>query len=240
MIETARLPPIYIFMPLAADDDPLARACALAAGGSDPATILCADRPDLFDCAVILQPDTALGVSRLVLYVGMLGLGDALGSVVPAGVDVTYRWPNRIDANIGAVGRIRLCAPEGATDSEIPAWLVLHAAVAISGKGEDRSGGFAFGTTLADEGAVEVTTGALLESFSRHFLAWLGRWQDDGFPPIRAMWLRHAASHGQNIEIRVGRRRERGLFRDIDDRGALLLDKGRTTRRISLDAVLDA
>ena len=103
MIESARLPPIYNLVPLGADDDPSVRAKEMASEGVDPATILCIDSAKLFDCAVILHPDMDFAKSKLVVYVGMLGLGDAIGSVVPAGIDITYRWPNRIEANLSPV-----------------------------------------------------------------------------------------------------------------------------------------
>ena len=240
MIETARLPPIYSLVPLGIDADPLERARAMAKSGADPATILCADRDDVLDCALILQPDAALQVSRLVIYVGMLGLGDALGSVVPAGIDVTYRWPNRIDANMGAVGRLGLAVPAQTTADAVPPWMVLHALVAISTRQSNGPGGVDFETTLAEEGAVEVTAPQLLESFSRHFLTWMGRWQDDGFAPVRAMWLHHATEHGEELRVPAGGGQMQGKFREIDDDGALLLDDGGTTRRIPLDSVLDA
>ena len=165
----------------------------MAADGADPATLLCADREDILDCAVILQPETALSDAMLVIYVGMLGMGDALGSVVPAGIDVTYRWPNLIEANLGVVARLGLSAPP--VSAAVPPWLTLRATVAVSSTDPG------FETTLAEEGAIDVTAGHLLESYSRHLLTWMSRWQDDGFEPVRAMWLRHSDKQGQAIEI---------------------------------------
>ncbi len=236
MIESARLPPIYRLIPVGPTENILERAKTMAAMGGDPASLLCADRTDILDCAILLHPDAELDVSQLVLYVGMLGLGDALGSVVPAGIDVTYRWPNVIEANAAIAARVGLSVPAEAGYGEIPPWLVLRATAAISRRKAD---GLTFETTLAEEGAVEVTVSELLESFSRHFLTWLGRWQDDGFAPVRAMWLRHAPSHGERIALMVGDRQEQGQFEDIADDGALLLGASKGGRRIALDIFFD-
>lgn len=239
MIESARLPPIYTFIPIEADDNPSARAREMASQGSEPATLLCIDSASLLDCAVILHPDVALAKARLVVYVGMLGLGDAIGSIVPAGIDITYRWPNRIDANLGFVGQVRLCVPRDIADTASPPWLTLRATVAVSGGVPDGDAGGSFETTLVEEGAAGITTIQLLESLARHFLTWTNRWQDDGFPPIRAMWLRHSSEKGRDTEISIGSRVFRGVFETIDDGGALLLRNANTVDQIPLDAIPD-
>jgi biotin-(acetyl-CoA carboxylase) ligase len=212
----------------------------MAAQGADPATILCVDSADMLDCAVILRPEGALAQSRLVVYVGMLGLGDAIGSVVPPGMDITYRWPARIDANLGFVARVRLSAPSNVAETAVPPWLVLRTSVAVSGTPSDRVDGDGFETTLVDEGAADLTTRELLEGFAKHFLTWASRWQDDGFPPIRAMWLRHSAEKGREMAVSVEREVFRGVFEDIDDDGALLLRKAGAVDRIALAASLDS
>lgn len=217
----------------------MARAMEMASEGVDPATILCRDSANFLDCAVILHPDMAFSQARLMLYVGMLGLGDAIGSVVPAGIDTTYLWPNRIEANVGLVAQVSLGAPPDIAASSVPSWLTLRVLVAVAGPLPEGRTGDGFETTLMEEGAAELTTIRLLESFSRHFLAWTSRWQDDGFSPVRAMWLRHSAEKDQEIEISVGNRDYRGVFETIDDDGALVLRSGESVNRVTLDDIPD-
>ncbi|MBT5050125.1 MAG: hypothetical protein HOM58_16615 [Rhodospirillaceae bacterium] len=239
MIESARLPPIYRFVPLGPDDDPMARAKERALEGADPATIFCIDSATLLDCAVILHPHMDFAKSKLVIYAGMLGLGDAIGSVVPAGIDLTYRWPNRMEANLGLVAHVRLSAPPDLAENSVPPWLTLRVTAAVSGAVPDGRDGGNYQTTLLDEGAADLTTIQLLESFSRHFLSWTSRWQDDGFSPLRAMWVRHSVEEGEEVEISLGDLDFRGAFEAIDDDGALLLRHGDVLDRIPLDAFLD-
>lgn len=234
MIHTARLPPLYRLVPVDSGDDVAAEARRLAADGADPATMVCAERDDRLACAVILHPDAPLAEACLAVYVGALGLGDALGAVVPAGLDLTYHWPNRIAANVATVAEIGI----DAQDADPAEWMILTAGVAIRSDG-DAAPGFA-ATTLHDEGCVEVTVTALLESFARHFLTWVNRWQDDGFEPVRAMWLRHAPDHRKEIEIAVDGGTRRGVFGGIGDDGALLLETGDAVKRVDLGAALAA
>jgi biotin-(acetyl-CoA carboxylase) ligase len=93
-------------------------------------------------------------------------------------------------------------------------------------------------TSLRDDGCVDLTVAELLEAFSRHFLTWINRWQDDGFEPVRAMWLCHAPDHGETIEIEVEGKQVSGVFEGIDDDGALVLGQGEATRRVALDTAL--
>jgi biotin-(acetyl-CoA carboxylase) ligase len=240
MFRDCRFPPLYRLTTLGADADVAAEARRMAAAGADPATLLCAGRDDRLDCAVILHPERSAADARLSLYIAMLGLGDALGATVPAGVDVTYLWPNRIEANIGAVAEVGIDLPAAADSGAVAEWMTVHAIVVIGAlEGEGLHHGFPE-TSLRDEGCAEVTPAILLEAFARHFLVWVNRWQDDGFEPVRAMWLRHARYHGKTMSCTELGADVTGVFEGIDDDGALLLGQDDATRRITLAAALPA
>lgn len=238
MFEDCRLPPLYSLRVLDGDAGIAGQARRLAESGADPATVLCAPRDDRLDCAVIVHPHLSPAEARLVLYVAALGLGDAIGSVVPAGVDLTFRWPDVIEANIGSVARIGVIMPDPLADDAVADWVVVTVTAIIGPlEGEELRTGFPE-TSLRDEGCADVTPEMLLESFSRHFLAWINRWQDDGFDPVRAMWLRHAPGHGEDVTVTAGGRKLSGVFDGIDDDGAMRLARGGKTRRIALAAAV--
>lgn len=226
MIRQTRLPPIFRLQLIEPDLDVAAEAVRFANADGDPATIICAEREDVLDCGIILHPETDLNDAMLVIYVAALGLGDALGTVVQAGIDMTFRWPDIIEANLASVARLDLIIPDEAKGTDIPDWIIARMTTQVGDlDGDWRDGPFPE-TSLAGEGCVEVTTGQLLESFSRHFLTWLNRWQQDGFDPVRAMWLRHAGSHGAEIDLTTATGRHHGVFSGIGDDGALELDQG--------------
>jgi biotin-(acetyl-CoA carboxylase) ligase len=235
MIAQARLAPLFRLTPLPAEADVVAEARRLAEGGAEPATVLCADRADQLRCSVVLHPDLAAAEARLAVYVGVLGLGDAIGATVPAGLDITFAWPNRIDANAGLVAAVTLDLPADCGDDEVPAWMTVNAALFVGLHPPDREIPVTI-TSLAGEGCVEVTVRDVLESFSRHFLTWTNRWRDDGFDPIRAMWLRHSADPGEAVDYSLGDAEMAGVLAGIDDDGALLLDVEGARRRTALAA----
>ncbi len=240
MFEACQIPPLCRLVPLEPDADVDAETRRRANAGADPGTIICAAREDVLDCAVILHPEVPLGQAKLALYVGALGLGAALGVVAPPMLDVTYHWPNRIDAIMGSVARIDLILPDTAVPESVPDWLAVRVTAVIGPLPVDGVGQDFARTSLRDDGCVDLTVAELLEAFARHFLTWINRWQDDGFEPVRALWLRHAPDHGETIEIETGGERLRGVFEGIDDDGALLLGQDDATRRVTLEAALPA
>ncbi len=239
MIAESRLPPLFRLTALPGDADVAAEARRMAEAGAEPGTVVCAERADEFRCAVILHPDRAAAEARLALYVGVLGLGDALGATTPPGIDVTFLWPNRLEANGGALAEIHLFDPDEGDAETVPSWLILYATVAIELGDHDWQSGVFPETSLREEGCAEVSAGDLLESFTRHLLTWINRWHDDGFDPVRAMWLRHSRSHGSDVAVDADGTRYFGTFKGIDDDGAMMLEETGVTRRIEPRAALE-
>ena len=239
MIQRPRLPPPYRLVTLASDVDLGSEARRMAVEGADDGTLLWVTRDDKLNCAVILRPDEPLERSVLVTYVAMLGLNDGLGIVVPAMTEITFRWPNRIEANGADAGAIGLDLPEGVASGSVPDWLVVLVTVAVAppvGSDAELPGPppDSDATTLRWEGCGNLIPVDVLEPFSRHFLTWVNRWQDDGFEPIRARWLHHAPAHGETIDIDVSGEKVAGTFVGIDDDGALILDSEGVSRRVDL------
>jgi biotin-(acetyl-CoA carboxylase) ligase len=92
-------------------------------------------------------------------------------------------------------------------------------------------------TTLHDEGCGDVTATQILESFSRHFLTWLRRWQDTGFDPIRSAWVARASE--LPLALSVNGEAVRGAVAGIADDGAAQVTTDGATRSVALAAALD-
>ncbi len=238
MFEECRLPPLFRLMPLEPGADVAAETRREADADADPGTVLCAAREDMLDCAIVLHPEVPLEQAQLALYVAALGIGDALATVAPPMFEVSFFWPNRIDANLGSVAKIDLLRPDAARPGSVPDWLAVHLIAMVGPLLEEGVRQDFPQTSLRDEGCAELTVVELLETFTRHFLTWTYRWQDEGFEPVRAMWLSRAPSHGEAIEITVGGRRLKGKFEGIDADGALILVRKRKKLRIGLDDAL--
>ena len=235
------LPPIYRPAEIGPEQDPFAYARDAASAGDADGTFVWSSRTDRAECAVVLAPDQPLRTCCLVGPVAMLGIGEALGALVPPAVAVTYGWPDRIDVNGATAGGIRLAAGGSGNADAIPEWITVAASLAVAGDPTDASPGRAVNrTSLFEEGCGEVTARQFLESFGRHFLYWLNRWQDDGFGPVRGAWNARASNIGEPVALDLGGALHAGISTGIDETGALLLETDGWAERLDLLQALKA
>jgi BirA family biotin operon repressor/biotin-[acetyl-CoA-carboxylase] ligase len=239
MSERPEFPPLYRPFAVTPELDPFERCINVATDGAEPGTLLWSIGQEACECAVVLAPEQSLEASLPVVLVAMLALGDALGSLVPPLVAVTFGWPDRLEVNGGVVGGVRMATAPATTPAAPPDWLVIGFGVALRGPwGEAEPGDDLHRTTLADEGCAEVVTVDLLEAFARHFLAWINRWQEDGVGPVLQAWMSRATGLGKPIDIEVGGHKRRGTFAGLTESGAMRLVKEGVTQTISLDEAM--
>ncbi|WP_282609824.1 biotin/lipoate--protein ligase family protein [Pelagibius sp. Alg239-R121] len=186
-----QLPPVFNLKPLAPGQDPFEAAVAAArAGNGEAGDFHWSQRLDRIELAVVLEPDTPPADSLTMLPLAMVAFGDALGAVAPPVVAVHFRWPDCVDVNGGFVGGFRTAMADRSNGEDVPDWLVIGFGIAVQmDLTDDAPGRTVHQTTLYDEGCGEVTVDDLTESFARHFLTWINRWQDEGFEPVRLAWL---------------------------------------------------
>lgn len=196
------VPSLYSPVAIDAAGDATAAAEKLARSGADPATLVWARREDRLDTAVVLGPETPFTEALLVAYVTAVAIGDTLGALIPPAVPVTFGWPDRILLNGATVGGIRILHAAMESDA-VPDWMVVGLQIAIKLDLTADPGVAANRTSLAEEGIVDVGAVDLLESFSRHFLFWINRWQDEGFAPVKTAWLGRAAGYGPNQDMEL-------------------------------------
>ncbi len=87
-------------------------------------------------------------------------------------------------------------------------------------------------TSLQAHGATVAPEQALM-SFLARLGEWLPRWEQNGFPAVRAGWLGYASGLGSEVTVNLGQRRESGIFRDLDVDGAMILETKAGRRRIT-------
>jgi biotin-(acetyl-CoA carboxylase) ligase len=238
MTERPYLPPIFDAYSVDANVDPFQRAISLAKGDTDAGTFIWSEQTDVFQSALILAPETSLEESLPVVLVAQLALGDALGSLIPPVISVTFGWPDRIEVNGGAVGHVFLEIAKTPNPTAVPDWLVIGFRVAQEG-GWGRDGVHGpHRTTLAEEGC-RIEHLDLLEALSRHLLAWINRWQADGIQPVQQAWMSRARELGKPIVINHGGRVVQGIFKGLTNHGGIeLVDQGRRQEVRLCDALL--
>jgi BirA family biotin operon repressor/biotin-[acetyl-CoA-carboxylase] ligase len=236
-----KLPPAYKLVALETVGSTNDEALRLAAEGAEDGTLVWAREqtggrgrqgrswvspPGNLYISLVLRPDCAPAEAAQLGFVAGLAMGEALGSVVPPMIEVTYKWPNDLLLNGRKAAGILLesrSEPDGTLDC-----LILGLGVNLQHFPEDTS--FP-ATSLRFEGATEVEAVALIEAFSRYFMNWVNRWLEDGFAPVRRVWLHHAHGLGEEIEVRLPRETLTGTFKDLDERGVLVLELPDGARR---------
>jgi biotin-(acetyl-CoA carboxylase) ligase len=203
------LPPPFTLVTLREVGDAFAHAVEVAPE-QGAGTLVYVGRFDLAEFAVVLEPDEPLRTARRPLYLGMAALMDALLAHAPPEKPVEIDWPDAIRVDGGLVGGGRLAWPQGASEDAPPDWLVFGAMIRTVSMGESEPGLNPLVAALEEEGFSDFTAGALVESFARHLMVHTDAWQEHGFGAIAKEYLQRLP-------------RDRGLRRDIDESGDLLV-----------------
>ncbi len=239
-----KLPPAYRLVAMDSVESTNDEALRLAAEGAEDGTLVWAREqtggrgrqgrswsspPGNLYLSLVLRPDCTPAEAAQLSFVAGLALGEAFGIIAPPMIEVTYKWPNDLLLNGRKAAGILLesrSTPEGALD-----FLILGLGANLEHFPEDTD--FP-ATSLRFEGADEFAVVALLEAFGRTFMSWVNRWLEEGFAPVRRAWLHHAHGLGEEIEVRLPRETLKGTFKDLDERGVLVLElPGGETREIS-------
>ena len=182
------LPPILTPIPVVNGIDVFAKAIAVA-GKSETGTVLYSENPEYVEVAIILSPEIPKIKCNQMLYIMMVASGDAIGALAPPEVAVTYAFPGFIFLNRGEAGLVRVEIAPSNDDQSIPDWMVVGLKLRLNNNIEINENEInADVTSLADEGGGYVSRTRAIESLSRHFLAWVSQWEDEGFKPVTEVW----------------------------------------------------
>ncbi len=201
------LPPLFRPVTLREVGDAFAHAQAIAAEAG-AGTLVHVGRFDLAEFAVVLEPEEPLRTARRAVYAGMVALGDALLTHAPPEKRITFDWPDAIRVDGGLIGGARLAWPATPEDEPAP-WLAFGAMIRTVSMTED-PGLHPMSAALEEEGFGDLGMGRLAESFARHLMVAFDAWKESGFGAIAREYLTKLTP-------------EKGVRRDIDDNGDLLV-----------------
>lgn len=202
------LPPPFTLVTLREVGDAFQHAISIAVEGG-AGTLVYVGRFDLAEFAVVLEPDEPLRQARRSFYAGMSALADALIAQAPPETPLDIAWPDAIMINHGAVGGGRLAWPRDADEDKPPAWMVFGAMIRTVSM-TDEPGLNPLTTALEEEGFTDFASARLVESFARHLMLAVDRWQERGFA---------AVAHDYLERLPKGK----GIRHAIDDNGDLLI-----------------
>ena len=182
------LPPPFRLVVLREAGDAFAHACSHAAE-LGAGTLVFVGRFDLAEFAVVLAPEEPLESARRVFHVCMAALGDALAAAAPPEKPIVIEWPDAFYVDRGLIGGGRLAWPDDPHEGAVPDWLVFGAAIRMAFPTRDEPGLHPLSTALAEESFEDVSAERLAESFARHLMVAVDRWQEDGFAPIATEYI---------------------------------------------------
>ena len=225
-------PPLMGGLAVTGPNDPFETACNKALIGCDAGLVVYNSAADRLSAALVLTPDVALSKAVSMMPLCAVGFQNALGALAPPEVAVHLEWNGAIRINGARCGRFRMAASDASLD-EVPNWLVIGFTLPLLLLGE--GGDTPDETALFEEGCADVEPDRLLESWARHSLNWIARWEDEGNAPVHAEWRGLAHGVGEPIEI-LGRT---GTFLGIDEDFGMLLRDEETTQALPLTELLE-
>lgn len=164
-------------------------------------------------------------------FVAALALRDAFVALTGLQASFSLKWPNDVLLNGAKVAGILL-------ESGSAGARVQHLAVGIGVNliaAPDPSllepGALPAVSLLAETG-LRVTPEAFLDTLAPAWAAREAQFTAEGFAPIRADWLAHAARLGEPIRARTGTAEYHGRFETIDEQGNLILTSDTGKRAI--------
>lgn len=203
------LPPPFTLVRLRELGDAMAHASAIAAE-QGAGTLVYVGRFDLAEFALVLEPEEKLVSARRAFYAGMVALADALAANAQPETSVSFAWPDTVFVNGGLVGGGRLAWPQGASENDVPPWLVFSGMIRTVSMSGEEPGLNPLITALEEEGFTDMMSGQLVESFARHFMVAIDSWNENGFAAVAKNYLARLPA-------------EKGVRRDIDENGDLLV-----------------
>ena len=182
--------------------------------------------------SLILRPDFPPRRAAQLGFVAALAIGNALGALLPRLDGISYKWPNDVLVKSRKIAGILL--ESETTKPDRLGFLIIGAGINLASSPSPTEYP---ATSLREEGLGEIRPAAMLAELCGHFDSWKKRWSSQGFAPVRAAWLAHAASHREFIRVRLERGTLHGRFLDIDELGELVLEDAGKQHRVSAGEV---
>jgi BirA family biotin operon repressor/biotin-[acetyl-CoA-carboxylase] ligase len=179
---------------------------------------------------LLLRPNRPAAECAQLSFVAALAAADMLALHLPG---VALKWPNDVLVRGRKIAGI-LLESEAAPDGTV-AWLAAGIGVNLKAFPQDTE---LPATAVAAEGVTAPSPQDALLDLADGFAKWYEAWRETGFTPVREAWLARAHGLGSRIRVRLARDETAGVFRDIDETGALVLAlPGGVTRTIAAGEV---
>lgn len=174
-----------------------------------------------FAASLLMTPAGGVSQAALRSFVAALALREALVELTGAPALFSLKWPNDVLLSRRKLAGILLEAVG------TPMRLAIGFGVNLIGVPEPHELEEKAMTPISLKQGTDLTLSpeALLDRLAPAYARWESRLAEEGFAPIRAAWLEHAAGLGQSLVARMPGRSVSGLFETIDESGALVIGR---------------
>lgn len=217
----------------ATEGDPFEQAQAMAVLGCDAGTVVYNVQADALRAAFVLTPEQPLEQAIAMLPLCEVGLQNALGALAPPEVAVNFTWQGGILVNGASCGSFRAVSASN-DPKETPEWLIIGVQLPLLMTGE-APGHTPDITALYNEGCADVDATLLLESWARHCLNWIHRWESDGTASLHAEWMGLVTGVGDNVVMGDFE----GTFLGVDEHFGMLIRDGSSTHLVPMTKLVE-
>lgn len=166
--------------------------------------------------SVLLRPLCTADLAGQISFVVALAVSAAMDEFIVEGHTKTLKWPNDIMIDGKKAAGILLeteVSPKG-----LVGHLIIGLGVNILSAPEGR-------LSLKEvSGENRLAVHPFRDRVLHYLDVYYAAWKAQGFVPIRKAWLEQAHGLNQNMTARLPNREEKGIFKDIDEAGGLILD----------------
>ena len=178
--------------------------------------------PGNFHGTLVLKPTEPPETVALRSFAAALALRDALVQVTGLDRSFTLKWPNDVLCNGGKLAGI-LLESQGLNGPDPVLCIGIGVNLIAAPDPAQVEPGAVPPVSLLQETGLRITPEAFLDALAPAYVAWEAAFQTEGFAPLRAAWLAHAARLGETIRARTGKGSREGVFEGIDAQGNLIL-----------------
>jgi BirA family biotin operon repressor/biotin-[acetyl-CoA-carboxylase] ligase len=175
-----------------------------------------------FHGTLLLKPDGPATEVALRSFAAALALRDAFVALTGLPQGFALKWPNDVLCNGGKVAGI-LLESQGLDGADPVLCIGIGVNLIAAPDASVVEPGGVLPVSLLQETGLRVTPEAFLDALAPAYAAWEATLVAQGFGPLRAAWLAHAARLGEPIRARTGTQTREGTFETIDEAGNLML-----------------
>lgn len=188
-------------------------------------------KPGNLMTTLLLRPNVSPAKAAELSFVAGLAVADAFEML--GARNIALKWPNDVligDAKASGI----LLESSGASEGRLD-WLAVGFGLNLAWAPEGTP--YAATSLAAATGVAPPAPVAALGMLAGAFARQYETWGEGGFAPIRALWLARAKGRGERIVARLANAEIEGVFMDLDETGALILETAAGRRAISAGEV---